>query len=141
MSSRLNLYPKKFKPELVLIGLFLRRLPQSIQDHLLALDIEDPDVLAKKANQLFQTSCSSFLNLLTSDHATPVYALRPPKPRTCQYSNSSASHSTMSGRSSTPAASHRHQRSPFPVSSTCWFHITHGDKAQKCKQPFSWSEN
>ena len=32
MSSMLN--PKKFKPDFVLIGLFLRHLPQSIRDHL-----------------------------------------------------------------------------------------------------------
>ena len=52
MSSMLNLYPKKFKPDFVFIGLFLRRLPQSIRDHLLALDLdENPDALAKKADR------------------------------------------------------------------------------------------
>ena len=55
MSSMLNLYPKKVKPDFVFIGLFSRRFPQSIRDHLLALDIEDPDALAKKADQLFQS--------------------------------------------------------------------------------------
>ena len=50
MSSMLNLYPKKFKPDFVLIGLFLRQLPESIQDHLLALDLdENCDGLPKKA--------------------------------------------------------------------------------------------
>ena len=51
MSSMLNLYLKKFKPDFVFICLFLRRLPQIIRDHLLALDLdEDPDKLAKKAD-------------------------------------------------------------------------------------------
>ena len=55
-SSMLNLYPKKFNPGFVFIGLFLRRLPQSIWDHLLALDLdENPDALARKADQLFQS--------------------------------------------------------------------------------------
>ena len=142
MSSMLNLYPMKFKPDFVFIGLFLRRLPQSIHDHLLALDLdEDPDRLAKKADQLFQSHQASYLNLISGEPIPPVFALRPPKPRPRRNSNSSSSYSTTSGRSSTPAASHRHQRSPSPVSSTCWFHRTHGDKAQKCKQPCSWSEN
>ena len=30
MSSMLNLYPKKFKPDFIFSGIFLRRLPQSI---------------------------------------------------------------------------------------------------------------
>ena len=56
MSSILNLYPKKFNPDFIFIGLFLLRIPQSIQDHLLALDLdENPDVLARKVNQLFQS--------------------------------------------------------------------------------------
>ena len=51
MSSMLNLYPKKFKPDFVSIGLFLLHLPQSIRDHLLALDLDkNPDALARKAN-------------------------------------------------------------------------------------------
>ena len=56
MSSMLNLYPKKYKPDFVFIGLFLRLLPQSIQDHLQALDLdENPDALARKADLLFQS--------------------------------------------------------------------------------------
>ena len=99
-------------------------------DHLLALDMdEDPDRLAKKADQLFQSHQASSLNLISGEPIPPVFALHPPKPRPRQNSNSSSSYSTTSGRSSTPAASHRHQRSPSPVSSTCWFHRTQGDKA------------
>ena len=65
MSSMLNLYPKKFKLDFVFISLFLRRLPQSIRDHLLALDLDkDPDRFAKKADQLFQSHQASSLNLI-----------------------------------------------------------------------------
>ena len=61
ISSMLNLYPKKFKPDFLFIGLFLCQLPQSIWDHLLALV---PDALAKKADQLFQSHQSSSLTFL-----------------------------------------------------------------------------
>ena len=65
MSSILNLYPKKFNPDFIFIGLFLLRIPQSIQDHLLALDLdENPDVLARKAHQLFQSHPASSLTFL-----------------------------------------------------------------------------
>ena len=78
MSSMLNFYPKKFKPDLFFIGLLIHCLPQSIPDHLLALDLdENPDVLARKADQLFQSYQASSLNLLTGDPTPPVFALRP----------------------------------------------------------------
>ena len=90
-------------------ALFLRRLPQS-----------------KKADQLFQSHQSSSLNLLTSDPSTPVHALHP----NLEPANT-ATHlhpnPPPQEHSSTPAASHCHQRSPSPVSSTCWFHRTHGE--------------
>ena len=67
MSSMLNLYPKKYKPDLVFMDLFLRRMPETIHDHLLALDIQDADALAKKADALFQRKQSSSVNLLSDD--------------------------------------------------------------------------
>ena len=135
MSSMLNLYPKKYKPDLIFIGLFLCQLPQTVRNHLLALDIEDPYELAKKADALFQSHQASSLNFLTDNSTTQIYAFRPRKPRIHLYSNSSMSHYTILGRSS------RHQRFPSLFSSNYWFHRTHGDKAQKCKQPCSWLEN
>ena len=55
MSSVLNLYTKKFKPDFVFMGLFLHQLPQAIRNHLLAQDIADPNAIAKKAYKLFQS--------------------------------------------------------------------------------------
>ena len=126
MSSMLILYPKKFNPDFVFMGLFLCRLPQSIQEHLLALDLDkNPDVLVRNADQLFQSHQASSLNLLTSNPTPPVYTLNPPKPRPRQNSNLPTSYSTTSSRSSTPAASHCHQRSPspFPVTIPCHLHL------------------
>ena len=82
MSSMLNLYPMKFKPDFVFVGLFLRCLPQSIGDHLLALH-KNPDAIARKANKLFQNHQASSLNPLTGDPTPPVFALCPTKPRPC----------------------------------------------------------
>ena len=55
MSSMLNLYPEKYKPDFVFMCLFLRQMPQTICDCLLALDIQNPNALAKKADALFQS--------------------------------------------------------------------------------------
>ena len=99
---------------MVFIGLFLHRMPQTVWDHLLVLDIQDLNALAKKADALFQSQQSSSVHLLFDDPTSPIYAIPPSKPRTRCYSNSSTSQSTSSGRSSTLAASHHQQRSLSP---------------------------
>ena len=79
MSSMLNLYPKKYKLDFVFIILFLCQMPQTIHDHLLALDIQDPDALAKKADALFQSHQSFPVNnLLSHGPLTTIQAIRPP---------------------------------------------------------------
>ena len=59
-------------------------MPQNIHDHLLALDIQDPDALAKKADALFQSNQSSALvnNLLSANPLTTIHAIR----LTCSWS-------------------------------------------------------
>ena len=141
----LNLYPKKFKSDFVFIGLFFLWLPQFIRDHLLPLDMEDPKVLAKKAEQLFQSHLpeSFSLNLLTGDPTTPVYSLRPPKPRTRPYSNSSTSQFTTSGRSRT-ATRGLCPLSPPPAGSTGHTKTKPGSKSNpapgwKTNRPAGWN--
>ena len=50
-------------------------MPQTVWDHLLALDIQDPDALAKKANALFQSQQSSSGHLLSDNPTAPVYTI------------------------------------------------------------------
>ena len=53
-----------YKPEFILCGLFLHRLPIKIRSHLLQEKISDPCALALKADELFQSRISSPVNLL-----------------------------------------------------------------------------
>ena len=71
-SILMNLYSKKYKLDFVFIGLFLRRMPQTIWHHLLSLDIQNPDALAKKADALFHSQQSSSVHLLSDD---PIYEI------------------------------------------------------------------
>ena len=68
-------------------------MPQTIRDFLLAQDIQDPDALAKKADALFQSQQSASVHFLSDNPTASIYAIRPPKPRTHSYSNSSTSQS------------------------------------------------
>ena len=67
MNSMLNLFPKKYQPNFAFQGLFLCLIPQTVFDHLLALAIQDPDALAKKADAISRASrpvqSTSFLKI------------------------------------------------------------------------------
>ena len=127
MNRMLALLPDDHKPDFILRGLFLRRLPIEVRSHLLQEKISDPRALALKADELFQSRVSSPVNLLSeqledaSVHAVAV------KNRT----------SPVARRSATPAPSSRSPVSPGP----CWYHKKHGSKAQQCRKPCSESEN
>ena len=60
----LELLPENYKPDFILRGLFLRRLPIEARSHLLQEKILDPCALALKADKLFQSRVSSPVNLL-----------------------------------------------------------------------------
>ena len=64
MNRMLALLPDDYKPDFILRGLFLRRLPIEVRSHLLQEKISDPRALALKADKLFQSRVSSPVNLL-----------------------------------------------------------------------------
>ena len=47
-------------------------MPQTVRDHLQALDIQDPNTLANKADALFQSQQSSSVHLLSVDPTAPI---------------------------------------------------------------------
>ena len=51
----LILYPNGVKLDFVFPSLFLHRMPLDVWAHLLDLNINDTDALAKKADSLFQS--------------------------------------------------------------------------------------
>ena len=60
----LALLPDDYKPDFILGGLFLRRLPIDVWSYLLR-EVSDPPALALKANELYQSRVSSSMNLLS----------------------------------------------------------------------------
>ena len=64
MNRMLALLPDVYKPDFILLGLFLRRLPVEVRSHLLQEKISDSPALALKADKLFQSKVSSPVNLL-----------------------------------------------------------------------------
>ena len=137
MNRMLALLPDDYKPDFILRGLFLRRLPIDVRSHLLREKVSDPRALALKADELYQSRVSpSAVNLLSEDLQVNLVSSRefrsePPVQGKVRISPS------LSKRSPTPAPT---RRSPTP-SGLCWFHKKHGDKAQNCRHPFSFSGN
>ena len=67
MNRMLALLPNDYKPDFILRGLFLRRLPIDVRYHLLREKVSDPRALALKADELYQSRVStSSLTILTS---------------------------------------------------------------------------
>ena len=64
MNRMLALLPDDYKPDFILSGLFLHRLPIKVCFHLLQEKIADPCALALKADELFQSRVFSPVNLL-----------------------------------------------------------------------------
>ena len=137
MNRMLALLPDDYKPDFILRGLFLQRLLIDVRSHLLCEKVSDTRALALKADELYQSRVSplsvnlladnfgeSFqVNLVSSRARTPKI-LHPVK-------------ITLSKHSPTPAPT---TRSPTP-SSLCWFHKKHGEKANNCRKPCSFSGN
>ena len=64
MNRMLALLLDNYKPDFILRGLFLCRFPIKVCLHLLQEKISDPQALALKADELFQSRISSSVNLL-----------------------------------------------------------------------------
>ena len=68
MNRMLALLPDDYKPDFILRGLFLRRLPIDVRSHLLCEKVSDPRALVLKADELYQSRVSpSSVNLLTDN--------------------------------------------------------------------------
>ena len=127
MNRMLAILPDDYKPDFILRGLFLQRLPIDVHSHLLPEKVTDPQALALKADKLYQSRISSsWVNLLSEifDKSLQVNTVssraRPPK-------------TPLSRRSQTPAPTSR----PSTPSGACWIHKKHGDKAVTCRKPSS----
>ena len=137
MNRMLALLPDDYKPDFILRGLFLWRLPIDVRSHLLSKKVSEPRALALKADELYQSRVSpSSVNLLADNFCESLQVnLVLSGVRTPKIPNSVKT--PLSKRSLTPAPT---TRSPNP-SGLCWFHNKHGEKANNCRKPCSFLGN
>ena len=140
MSRMLRLLPAGHAPCFFLQAVFLKRRPADVRAHLVHNRTLDPLTLALHADKIFRSCVSS---ASTENHVSStsvlgekflIHAISPQA-------------SPCSPCSSTPGPSSR--RAPAAPSTSCyyaspslfWYHRSHGDQAQKCQAPCSWSGN
>ena len=131
MNRMLALLPDDYKPDFILRGVFLWRLPIDVRSHLLCKKVSDPQALALKDEELYQSQISSSsVNLLSKilDESLQVNTVSscacPPK-------------TPLLRQSPTPAPTSRSLMPP----GACWFQNKHGEKAVNCRKPCSMLEN
>ena len=153
MNRMLALFPDDYKPDFILRGLFLRRLPIDVRSHLLQEKVENPRALALKADELYQSRVAgNAVNLLANDFGDaqvnlvssrakviPLHPVTPKSSDSVKFPPSRRSHvqTRSPSRTQTPAPS---SRSPTPPG-YCWYHEKHGVKASNCREPCSFSGN
>ena len=139
MSRMLGLLHPGHEPCFFLQAAFLKRLHADVRAHLFHARTLDPLTLPLHADEIFQSCVSSSFTLnhvsaaLVLGEEFPVHAVFPQAPRTLC--------SATPGPSSccAPATSLASPHSDSP--SLCCYHRSHGDQAQKCQAPCSWSGN
>jgi len=114
LDNMLALLPPGEPPGLLFQGLFLRRLPAEIRDHLAAGSFDSVREMAVMADQLWdarQGAGSGSVNAVGGRQG---------------------------GRRRSPSKSRRYEPGPDGL---CFFHHRFGDKAHKCRPPCSWTGN
>ena len=99
--------------------------------HIFYRKTSDPRALSLKADEIYQSHVSSSVNILFTEEPLESQSINIVRGAS---SAGRTSHSSVSSASSS-AASWR------TASSLWWYHRCHGDKAQNCRQPCSWSGN
>ena len=133
----LALLPEDYKPDFILRGLFLQSLPIDVWSNILREKVSDPRALALKADELYQSQVSSsLLNLLSEDLQVNLVSSRTLRsPASVKSPPLSLKSPSLPKHSPNPAPT---SRSPIP-SGLCWFHKKHGEKANNCRKPCSFS--
>ena len=131
MDSMLSLLPQDEPAGSLFLGLFLRRLPQDMRDHLSTRQFDTPHQMAETADLLWDarghpqvTASGTAPALLMS---TSLVAAAPAAP-----ARRPSSPYPRRGRSPSPRS---RARSP---SSLCYYHRRFGPAARNCQPPCSW---
>ena len=141
MNEMLALLPTgENKDGAIFLGIYLRKLPSTMRDHLAAANHNTAAAMAAHADILWDARCGESSVTHLSDASTTAVAnmnisgrRRSPdrrlpdrhRGRSCQ------------GRRQTPGPDNRKRDS----STLCFYHSRFGQKALKCEAPCAWTEN
>jgi hypothetical protein len=125
------------KDNSLFLGMFLRKLPASMRDHLAAKDHQTATEMSRHADVLWDACCSeSGISAIADVSAVS----RPPR----------NSHGCSPNRHKSPVCpgntGQNRKQTPGPDGrcrdfSLCFFHDKWGSEAKKCQSPCAWSEN
>jgi hypothetical protein len=141
MNEMLALLPTgENKDGAIFLGIYLRKLPSTMRDHLAAANHNTAAAMAAYADILWDARCgessvthlsdantTAVANMNISGHRGSPDCRSPDRLRGC----------SRQGRSQTPGPDNRKCDS----STLCYYHSRFGQKALKCEAPCAWTEN
>jgi hypothetical protein len=135
MSDMLALLPAGSTADTVFLALFLRRLPSSMRDHLVAADFATPEQMSTHADLLWDARSSNSVAAV-GDESVAAFSGRSASPRDGNR-RSPERRQQQRGRGGQGATSGR-PRAPTPGSKLCKLHKKYGAAAHNCWPPCSW---
>jgi hypothetical protein len=134
MNEMLALIPTgSNKDDYIFLGIFLRKLPSSMREHLAVSNHTTAAAMSAHADILWDAKAGDTSNSAISDASISAVA-------SCSFARRSPDRRR--GRS-------RQRRKPAPgpdsrrrdASTLCFYHSRFGQRANKCEPPCSWTEN
>ena len=125
MDSMLSLLPQEEPVGSLFLGLYMRRLPQDMRDHLATRQFDSPHQMAETADLLWDARSHGAASapLMSSELVAAAYPRRAASPNP------------------------RRRRSPSPrprdasPSSLCFYHRKYGPAARNCQPPCTWGSD
>jgi hypothetical protein len=131
----------------IFLGIFLRKLPATMRDHLAAANHATAAAMAAHADVLWDASCGEpTISHLVDATTTAVAAMNvskenrrrsPDRRLPDRRSPDRRRRQSRQGRRQTPGPDSRRRDS----SALCYYHSRFGQRAMKCEAPCSWTEN
>jgi hypothetical protein len=143
MNEMLALIPTgSNKDDAIFLGIFLRKLPATMRDHLAAANHETAAAMAAHADVLWDARCgdaavSNITDASLSAVATQNFSRENRRRSPNRRSPDRRRGRSRQGRRQTPGPDNRVQDS----SALCYYHSRFGQRANKCEAPCSWTEN
>ncbi|MFN9983106.1 MAG: hypothetical protein ACK53Y_24480, partial [bacterium] len=121
----------------IFLGIFLRKLPTTMRDHLAAANHTTAAAMSAHADVLWDARCGDpTVNHLVDANTAAVAAMNVSRD-SHRRSPDHRRRQSRPGRRPTPGPDSRRR----DTSALCYYHSRFGQKALKCEAPCSWTEN